>query len=159
MKKIVLYTRRNVGLAALSFLVAKGYSVKVITDDESIIWLAKSLGCKIVTIEKMGRFDLFLCVHGNRIIDKKYLVDGKFVNIHPCLFKYKGHNPIKRFILNEDTDGTVESQYLIEEVDGGDVIHKESFHTGHVLDYAGFYNIAFKFYLRCIDATLKKLKL
>lgn len=154
---IVLYTRRNVGLIALSYLVAKGHTIKVISDDENVLWLAGTLGCEVVDIETMGEFDIFVCLHGNKIIDKKYLVTGKFINIHPCLYKYKGHNPIKRYILNEDNHGTVESQYMIEEADAGEVIHKEDFFTGKCSNFADFYNVALPYYYKCLDATLKKI--
>lgn len=117
--------------------------------------MAGSLDVEIVDFDTMGEFDIFLCVHGNKVIDKKYLTKGKMFNVHPCLYKYKGHNPIKRYILNEDEEGTVEVQYLIEEVDGGDVIHREVFHTGRVKDYASFYNIALPFYFKAIDRALK----
>ena len=154
---IVLYTRRNVGLWALPYLVARGFKVKVITDDLNIIWMSETLQCEVVDIDTMGDFDLFICVHGNKIIDKKYLIPGKFINIHPCLFKYKGHNPIKRYIQNKDTVATVESQYMIEEVDGGPVIHTEHFETPVCNVYAEFYNIATPYYFKCLEATLNKV--
>ena len=157
MKTIILYTRRNVGLIALSYLVARGHTVRVISDDENVLWLAKELACEVVSLDTMGEFDFFICVHGNRIIDKKYLAAGKFINIHPCLYKYRGHNPIKRYILNEDNHGTVESQYMIEEVDAGDVIHKEDFFTGKCSSFADFYNVALPYYFKCLDATLNKI--
>lgn len=155
MKKLILYCRRNVGMYCLSFLVSLGYSVKVITDDENIQWLANVLGCEETTMEEMGDdYDLFICVHGNKIIPKKYLSD-RMVNIHPCLFKYKGQNPIKRYIFNEDTEGSVESHWIVEEVDAGEVIHQEFFTTPPVSDFASYYNLALPFYFKCVDRTLK----
>lgn len=154
---IVLFCRRNVGLIALSYLVAKDYTVKVISDDENVLWLAKELNCEVVTLDTMGEFDFFICVHGNKILPKEILQDGKFINIHPCLGLYKGHNPIKKYIYNMDTKATIESQYMIEEVDAGGVIHKENFTTPVCDDYADFYNVAFQYYFRCLDATLKIL--
>jgi len=151
---IVLYTRRNVGLYCLSHLVALGHDVKVITDDSNVKWLAGKYKCELVDLDTMGEFDYFICIHGNKIIDKKYLVLGKFINIHPCLFKYKGHNPIKRYVENMDTDATVESQYMIEEVDMGYVIYKEAFDTPVCNSYADFYNEALRYYISCLDKTL-----
>jgi methionyl-tRNA formyltransferase len=157
MKTIITYCRRNVGMAILPFLVAKGYGVKVISDDETVLWMADSLGLEIVTLDSMGEFDLFLCVHGNKIIDKKYLVDKKFVNVHPCLYKYKGHNPIRRYILGKDTDGTVESHFMTEVVDEGEVIIEVGFETPICKTYADFYNVALKHYFFVIDKTLEAL--
>jgi len=156
MKTVVLYTRRNVGLCALSYLVAQGLVVKVISDDENVLWMADCLGCEIITIETMGDdFDIFICVHGNKIIPKEYLVVGKSYNIHPCLYKYSGHNPIRRYIINEDTEATIEAQEMILEVDAGKVIHREDFYTGKCVNYADFYNIALPYYFKTIDRLLK----
>lgn len=156
---IILYCRRNVGMIALSYLKAKGYVVKVITDDTNIMWLAESLGCELVSLDTMGEFDLFICVHGNKIIDKKYLQYGKMINVHPCLAKYPGHNPIFKYIQNGDRKATVESQYLIEQVDAGEVIHQEHFDTTICLSYGEFYNQAFSYYWKVLDRTLKKIML
>jgi len=155
--KIILYPRRNVGLYCLSHLIALGHRVSVITDDKNVEWLAGVYGCKTVDFDTMGEFDLFACIHGNKIIDKKYLIEGKFINVHPCLYKYKGHNPIKRYILNEDEEGSVEVQYMIEEVDAGEVIHREDFYTGRVNTFEVFYNIALPYYFKAIDRAFEKL--
>jgi methionyl-tRNA formyltransferase len=153
--KIIFFGRRNVGMLVLTYLVAKGHEVKVISDD-IVAETAKMLGCPVVNFETMGEFDLFICCHGNKIIDKKYL-NNKFINIHPCLYKYKGHSPIKRYIENKDESGSVESQWMIEEVDAGEVIHQEFFETPKLTTFAEFYNIALPYYLKCIDKTLEKI--
>lgn len=155
--RIILYANRNVGLCAMSYLVAKGHEVRVITEDVLLGEMSRYYGLDVVTLDTMGTFDLFICCHGRKIIPEKYLIPGKFVNIHPCLFKYKGHNPIRRYITNRDTRGSVESQYMIEEVDAGEVIHSEFFETPVVTTYAEFYNIALPFYFRCLEETLNKL--
>lgn len=156
MKSIVLYANRNTGMLVLAYLVAKGYKVKVITEDFLLIENALYYGVDVVTLDTMGEYDLFICCHGRKIIPSKYLVAGKCINIHPCLFKYKGHNPIRKYIENKDTDASVESLYLTEEVDGGEVIHQEFFEAP-IKTYAEFYNIALPYYLRCLAETLKKL--
>ena len=142
----------------LSYLVAQGYEVRVITEDKNVRRLAYSYGLKLTELDNLGEFDLFICCHGRKIIPEEYLVEGKFINLHPCLYKYMGHNPIKRYIKNKDKLGTVESQWLIEKIDGGEVIHQEKFNTGEVSTYAEFYNIAAPYYFWCIDETLKKIK-
>jgi methionyl-tRNA formyltransferase len=160
-KTIVLYTNRNVGATALMYLVAKGYNVYIISEDKDVLEVASNLGC--ISFEYFDLtgldFDLFLCVHGRKVIPKEYLVDGKMVNIHPCLsLNYKGHNPIKRYIENKEQVGSVESHYMVEEVDAGEIIHQEFFPTGLCNTYADFYNIANPFYyIKCIEKTLEKL--
>lgn len=161
MRTILLYGKRNTGVIALLYLKAKGYDVKVADDSDILVQsIANDLKCKIVYTDlelQTKTFDLFLCVHGTRIFEGDELVEGKMVNIHPCLYKYKGHNPIKRYILNEDETGSVESHYMVAEVDAGEVIHREDFATGKVKNYESFYNIAYPFYIKTIDKTLEKL--
>lgn len=154
---IILYTRRNVGMYCLSYLVSKGFVVKVITDDDHVKWLAGNLDCDLIDFESIGNFDLFICIHGNKIIEESILNKGMFINIHPCLFKYKGHNPIRKYIKNGDTLGSVESQKMILEVDSGDVIHQEFFHTNKCNTYAEFYNEALPYYFMVLSKTLEKI--
>jgi methionyl-tRNA formyltransferase len=155
MKTIVLLTRRNVGMYCLSYLVAKGYKVKLITDDNDVLWLGGRLGVEFVTLETMGDLDYMLSVHWHKIIPNEFLKEGRSINIHPCLFKYKGTNPIKRYISNGDTLGSVESHYMIEEVDAGEVIHREMFQTPKIESYAEFYNLALPYYFKCLAYTLE----
>ena len=161
MKTIILYCRRQTGVAALLYLVAKGYRVFVISDDENVIGLARELGVGLTTLEVVPHltFDLFLCVHGNKLIPKEYLVEGKFVNVHPCLYKYKGHNPIKRYILGMDTDATVEAHFMTDVIDDGQVIYGVKFETPVCKTYAEFYNVALKYYFTVIKNVLIELGL
>jgi len=157
MKTIILYCRRNVGMCIIPYIVAKGFGVKVISDDEDVLWMAESLGLEIVTLDSMGEFDWFICVHGTTILKKEQLKEGRMLNVHPCLFKYRGKNPIAKYILNEDEEGSVEVQYMVEQVDAGEVIHREDFYTGKVKTFELFYNIALPFYFKAIDRAFEKL--
>jgi len=154
--KLVLYTRRNVGMYCLSHLVALGHEVSVISDDPNVRWLAERYGCKVCNFETIGDFDVFYCIHGNRIIPEKYLEKGVFINQHPCLYKFKGANPIKRYVLGADTEASVESHYMVKEVDAGEVIHSEHFETPICKTYADFYNVALPYYIKCLDETLNR---
>lgn len=156
MKIIILYGRRNVAVCALCFLVAKGYTVKVISDDKCVIDMAKMLKCEVlVGWENMGKYDLFLSVHGEKVIPMIYLLGRASVNVHPCLSKYKGSNPIKRYIENKDTNGSVEAHIMETKPDSGAVIAASFFETGVVNSYAEFYNIALQHYYITISQVLK----
>lgn len=154
--KIVLATRRNVGMIALSWYVAKGYDVKVITDDVNVKWLAYTLGQKFTTLETMGEFDFFASVHWHKIIPKEYL-DSRFFNVHPVLFKYRGTNPIKKYIANQDTEASVESHYMTEIPDDGKIISQEFFETPICETYSDFYNVAFPHYYKILEKTMEVL--
>lgn len=159
MTTIILYGRRNTAQLALSFLVAKGFKVKVITDDFWVTQLANSLNVEECTLDNMGEFDIFISVHGNKIVPMKYL-EGKIAfNCHPCLGKYKGHNPIKRYLENKDVMATVDSHFMVEEADMGEVIVSVPFATGQISTYAEFYNEAVPFYFTLFERSLNKLNI
>lgn len=158
MKTIIFYGRTQVGAVVLSYLVAKGFTVKVIPEDGLTRDLCKYYNLEIVNLDTMGDFDLFICCHGEKIIPEKYLTPGKFINMHSCLWKYKGQNPIKRYMANKDTDASIESHFLIKEVDTGQVIVRVLFNTPVIKSYGEYFNLAIPYYLRCIDETLKALE-
>jgi methionyl-tRNA formyltransferase len=159
MRKIILYGRRNTGLLALSYLWSK-YIVRVISDDEHILEFSRRNNIEIIDgFSSMGDYDLFICVHGNKIIPKEFIIEGKMINIHPCLNEYVGHNPIKRYIANKGTVASVSSHFITEEVDAGELIYTKYFYTGEVSSYESFYNIAYPFYLHCLDNTMDILKM
>lgn len=157
MKTIIFYGRAQMGVVVLSHILSLGYKVKVIPEDNLIRNMCKYHNLEIVDLETMGKFDLFLCCHGRKIIKKEYLEKGKFVNMHPCLWKYKGHDPIGKYIKNKDIEASVESHYMVEEVDAGEVIIRSLFTTPVIDSYGDFYNIALPHYVKCIDETLKKI--
>lgn len=157
--KIVLYTRRNVGLYALSYLVAKGFKVKVITDDIWVRQLGIFFKVEEVGLDSMGEFDVFVSVHGKKIVPMKYL-EGKIAfNCHPCLGQYKGRDPIKRYLQNKDILATVDSHFMTSEPDMGEVIVSVPFATGEISTYAEFYNEAVPFYFTLFERTLNKLNI
>lgn len=153
-KTIVLYGRRNTGMVVLPYLVALGYSVKVISNDELVLDMADSLGCEVVTIDNMRWFNIFISVHGDKIVPMEYLEGKAAYNIHPCLFKYKGHNPIKRYIENMDTVGSVGCHIMTDKVDEGEVVCEYLFQTGVIKSYADYYNIALPYYFKVVDKIL-----
>jgi methionyl-tRNA formyltransferase len=154
-KTIVLYGRRNTAAMCLVYLVAKGYNVKVVSDDMNVLWMAEKLKVEVRRMEERGYFDMLLCVHGRHIFSYEELVQAPHVNIHPALEKYRGHNPIKSYIENKDIDGSVSSHYMVEEVDAGKVIHTEYFETPICHSYADFYNVAYPYYIKLLDKTLE----
>lgn len=157
MKTIIFYGRTQVGSVILSYLVAKGFKVKVIPEDDLIRNLCKYYNLEIVSLDTMGKFDLFVCCHGSKVINERYLIPNKFINMHSCLWKYKGVNPIKRYIENKDTKASIESHFLVKEVDAGQVITRILFETPIVSTYGEYFNLAIPYYYQCIEETLKKL--
>lgn len=160
MTKILFYGKRNTGVIALLFLASKQRLNIVVADecDHDVLEIARRIGLRIASMDLelfTKTFDYLFCVHGTRIFDKDELIDKRFINFHPT--HYNGHNPVKKFISNKDTTGSVRSMYMTEEIDAGELIAEEKFETGICHDYADFYNVAYIHYLRCLDKTLEKI--
>lgn len=155
MKTIVLFARHNTGVIALSHLWALGHNVKVVTNDMNVVSVAKLYGCELVGAEYMGTFDMVLSVHWDKIIPTFLFNRKPAVNIHPCLFKYKGKDPIRKHIDNKDTVGSVAAHHMIDKVDEGKLICEYMFDTGVCRSYGEFYNTAFLYYYKTINKVLE----
>ncbi|KYC54031.1 MAG: methionyl-tRNA formyltransferase [Candidatus Methanofastidiosum methylothiophilum] len=121
-----------IGLLTLKSTKCKILSV--VAYDDSVKILANKL--KIPTfdsikdsnfIKYLYKSDLLLSVHGREIVPIDILKIPKFgcINVHPCLYKYKGSNPIGRFIKDENNLASVGVHYMDERVDEGKVIYEK----------------------------------
>ncbi|KHO46235.1 MAG: hypothetical protein QS98_C0004G0011 [archaeon GW2011_AR3] len=136
--KIIFYGGRQAGWTALMSCLARGYEiVAVIPQDETIEIAAKSLDLPIFGLASLDNSnfheelkktggEIFLCCHGKKIIRKNILDNFKCVNIHPCLWKYPGANPIERLLRDNERKISVAMHKMTDKVDKGDVI-KELF--------------------------------
>lgn len=158
-KTAIFYGKSQVGLVVLLDLLANGFKVKVMPNDEIIRRVADHHRLEITTLDTMGNFDLFLSCHGERIIPMRYLAGRLAVNMHDCLYKYKGQTPIQRYMDNEDTDASIESHHMVKEVDMGPVIHQEFWTTPVCKTFGEYYNLAVPHYHDCVEATLRKVGL
>ena len=116
------------------------------------------------TIDYQGRYNI-PAVHRKtlKIIDASYTKhgfyisasDNNFVRAFPQSYRER---EIERHLdmpsENKDRLASVESHWMVEEVDAGDVIHSEYFETPEITSYAEFYNIALPYYFSCIHKTL-----
>lgn len=155
-KKAVFYGKSQVGLVVLLNLIANGFQVKVMPNDDIIRNAARYLGLPVVNLETMGECDLFVSCHGERIIPVHCLPEIA-VNMHDCLYKYKGQTPIQRYIDNGDTQASIESHHMTAKVDMGPVVYQVFFETPKVKTFGEYYNLALPRYLDCIEGTLKEL--
>ncbi|MCD7878608.1 MAG: phosphoribosylamine--glycine ligase [Candidatus Gastranaerophilales bacterium] len=70
-----------------------------------------------------NKFDLIVLAGYMRILPKKVLQLGKFINIHPSLLpEFKGKNAIERAFKSKVKNTGVTIHYVTEEVDSGEVI-------------------------------------
>lgn len=121
----VTYTgARQAGCIALLTLKALGHDVVgVFPWDTMVGGLAVELGIPISSVEKKPS-DLLFSVHGRGIIPRTTLDLFKYggINIHPCLYKYKGADPVGRLLTDGGTRASVAAHRMTDDVDEGEVL-------------------------------------
>lgn len=72
--------------------------------------------------------DIIVSVHGREIVPKEIFSVPRqgAINAHPCLYKYPGKNPIRRFLKDHETLASVGIHRMTTMLDEGEVI-KEIF--------------------------------
>jgi len=92
--------------------------------------------------------DLFLCVHGRKIVPKSVLDKFQFggVNIHPFLDKYPGADPVRRAIQANEQEASVFAHRMSENVDEGEILAVEKIRMPMAPDVVGVYNALYGAY-------------
>ena len=104
-------------------------------------------------LEKLGA-DLFVCCHGRQIIKPRILKMVKAINTHPCLYKYKGAEPIRRLLEDKNTKASFAVHWMIEQVDEGEPI-VENFKEVSSATVEGVYNELYPLYSKTLMDALK----
>lgn len=167
--KIVYYAGRQAGVVGLLTLKALGHEVVcVIPVDEPVESVALSLGLNVqkpanINLDTFVDYltglgaDLFVCCHGRKIIKALMLNRFKAINVHPCLFKYKGADPITRVLADGEKNISVAVHWMTEEVDRGETI-VELFKERENDTVMGVYNELYPLYVRSLIEALEILQ-
>ena len=167
--KVVFYGGNQAGVFGLLTLLAERIDVVCVIPEKDgfIESIAKEFNLNIkkpgdinnpdfVLYLKSLNPDFLLCVHGRKIIKKDLLSLG-CVNVHPCLYGYKGVRPIKRLLEDNNTKASVGVHWMTEEVDEGEVI-VENFKEIESKTEIEVYNEIYPLYVKTIIDALRKLK-
>jgi len=78
-------------------------------------------------IHTLSKADVLLSVHGREIVPPELLKLPKFggVNIHPYLYKYKGPDPVRRALKENNYKGSVGAHIMGEQLDKGKTVVEE----------------------------------
>ncbi len=121
-----------IGLLALSG--ARHEVLGVVAYDAQVRRLAEALGLPLfgsigeAPVRKLfERSDLVVSVHGREIVPKEMLGLPRLggVNVHPCLYAYKGASPIERLLQDGNPKASVGVHWMEEKVDSGEVVVEE----------------------------------
>ena len=126
---------KQAGSIGLLTVAAAGYRIQtVVAYDQSVLELARELAIPTLSSlrqpdiqESLLGVDLLVSVHGREIVPRELLVLPRLgsINVHPCLYRYKGANPVGRLLAEGCTLASVGVHRMTETVDEGDVLIEE----------------------------------
>lgn len=165
--RVVYLGGKQVGCVGLLSLYAGSCRVQgVVAYDNSVRVLAQSLDLPVVdSIHKPSVYkwfqdsDLLVCVHGREIVPKGLLSlprDGG-INVHPCLYAYKGSHPIERLLLDHNHQASVGVHRMTEDVDGGEVLMEEFVDVSGLREVQEIYQVLYPWYAVVLIKVLKQL--
>lgn len=163
---IVFLGGRQTGLIGLLTIAGFGCRIRgVVPRDDMVGDIATKLNYRCYDSVKQPELlsilptvDLLISVHSKEIVPG-YILDMPRIggiNVHPCLYKYKGSNPINRLLKDKETKASVGAHWMIEQVDMGEVIIERFVTIDNGLSVAGVYNILYPLYSMVLLDVLDK---
>lgn len=133
---LAFYGGQTAGIVTLLALIGKRHKILyVIAQDKNLETIANLFSIPLIPISKLDdpdfihllekEVDLLICCHGKKILNTPLLDRVSCINLHPCLYKYKGARPIQRLIRDKNSKASVGAHWMVEKVDQGTVISEE----------------------------------
>jgi UDP-2,4-diacetamido-2,4,6-trideoxy-beta-L-altropyranose hydrolase len=164
--KVVFLGGRQAGCVGLLTVIAAGCRIQgVVAYDSTVDTLATRLGLPLFASVKQPELerllsdsDLLVSVHSREIVPKRLLGLPHFggINVHPCLYRYKGSNPIGRLLEDGCTQASVGVHRMTESIDEGEVLVEEFVDVSGKRSVEEVYNVLYPFYT---SALLKALRI
>ncbi len=166
--KIIFYGGKQAGMIALLTLLALGKEIVcVIPVDEIVEKIARKFRLNVKKVKDINNEEfvnylhslkpnLFICCHGRQILKKEILSIG-CLNLHPCLYKYKGKEPIKRLLADKEKKASVGVHWMTENVDEGPVVVEKFLEIKGKTEIE-VYNELYPVYSEVLIEVLEKIK-
>ncbi len=168
MKNIVYLGGKQVGCIGLLTVLALGYDVKAVVPYGLIVDnFAREYGLRTYKSVKCDEIydiirycDLMVSVHSREIVPKELLELPQYgcINVHPCLSRYKGADPVQRFFADKGIMASVGVHYMIEAVDEGKVITEDFVDVSGAKSVEEIYNILYPYYSLALKRALGKIE-
>ena len=110
--------------------------------------------------DSLAHSDVLLSVHGREIVPNKLLAVPPLggVNVHPCLYRYKGADPIGRFLRDGISKASVGIHCMTDKVDEGEVLVEEFVEVEGKKTVDEVYNALYPFYTMALIKGLNILQ-
>jgi methionyl-tRNA formyltransferase len=166
--RIAFYGGRQAGMIVLlTILSLKHEVIYVFAEDIIVERIAQNLKIplikkseinnkKTIDLLKKANIDLLVCSHGKKILTENIL-KLNCINLHPCLYQYKGSDPITKLIKDKNNLASVGVHRMSHEVDQGEVI-VELFKEVELDSVTNVYNQLYSVYSEAIIIALRKLE-
>ena len=107
--------------------------------------------------EALAEADLLVSVHGREIVSDDLLALPKYggINVHPCLYRYKGANPVGRLLKDENIRASVGVHRMTAKVDEGEVLVEEFVDVGGKKTVEEVYNALYPYYATALIKALE----
>lgn len=166
--KVVYTGGRQAGcIGLLTASVAECRIKGVIAYDNTVEALAATLhlptfsSIKQPEVERLlSDSDLLISVHSREIVPKKLLELPRLggINVHPCLYRYKGANPVGRLLQDGCTRASVGVHRMTEHLDEGEVLAEEFVDVAGKQTAEEVYNVLYPFYALALLKALRVLE-
>ena len=153
-------------IGLLSLISLNCEVISVVAYDNNVEIIARELKIPVFStvknelfINNIKKSDLLFSVHGREIVPKEILDMPSLgcVNVHPCLYKYKGTKPIQRMLDDRNSKASIGIHYMVEDIDAGEVIIEEFVDTtGKTV--VEVYNELYPYYAKAIINAIKIIK-
>jgi methionyl-tRNA formyltransferase len=166
---VTVLAGRQAGCVGLLTLAAAGADVRlVVAYDEIVMRLAGELDLPSVPsiaapdiAATLGCCDLLVSVHGREIVPPALLARPALgaINVHPCLSRYKGRDPIGRLLADGHSRASVGVHVMTERVDEGPVLAEEFVDVTGCTTHDAVYNRLYPSYATTLLKAVRMLRM
>ena len=156
---------KQAGCIGLLSLYAAGFTpTAVVAYDELVKQLSETLGIPVTSSihdssfqESLSRSHILVSVHGRQIVPEKYLTLPSLggINVHPCLYRYKGADPVGRLLEEGNNRASVGVHRMTTVLDEGEVLAEEFVMVDGKETVEAVYNALYPFYATALVKSLK----
>ncbi len=152
---------KQAGCIGLLTLCAIGKRPNVVVGyDDDVINLSNELGVfPYHSIKNLfGSYDLVVSVHGREIVKKHELSLVRWaINVHPCLYAYKGMDPVGRLLADHNPFASVGVHWMTDQVDMGETIIEKFVDVTGCTTRNEVYNILYPYYAITLIKAIKSI--